>query len=62
MSTKSINTKVITKINIKIWDKLKITSRKLKSIAKDVKFAEKSISTTLLFFFFHTILLNKQNG
>ena len=62
MSTKSINTKVITKINIKIWDKLKITSRKLKSIAKDVKFAEKSISTTLFFIFFHTILLNKQNG
>ena len=48
MSTKSINTKVITKINIKI--------------AKDVKFAEKSISTTLFFIFFHTILLNKQNG
>ena len=63
MSTKSINTKVITKINIKIWDKLKITSRKLKSIGVNQRTSNLRRKVYLLlyflFFFIQYFLINK---
>ena len=52
MSTKSINTKVITKINIKIWDKLKDNFQKIKVNCKGRQICGEKYIYYFIFYFF----------